>query len=141
MVLAGEHYNLVVRLLEQEIPVTLAVEVAGTYQEDRTEAYNIIAEITGVDPEIGDEIVMVGAHLDSWHSGTGATDNADGSSIVMEALRILKALDVRPRRTIRSTVLTDESGSVALTLEPRFFQRASNCLTTILRNVSLLTAR
>ena len=101
VVLAGEHYNLVVRLLEEEIPVTLAVEVAGTYQEDRTEAYNIIAEITGVDPEIGDEIVMVGAHLDSWHSGTGATDNADGSSIVMEALRILKALDVRPRRTIR----------------------------------------
>ena len=101
VVLAGEHYNLVARLLEQGIPVTLAVEVAGTYQEDNTEAYNIIAEIPGVDPEIGDEIVLVGAHLDSWHTGTGATDNADGSAIAMEALRILRALDVQPRRTIR----------------------------------------
>ena len=101
VVLAAEHYNLVARLLEQEIPVTMAVEVTGRYHEDDTNAYNVIAEIKGVDPEIGDEVVMVGAHLDSWHTGTGATDNADGSSIVMEALRILRALDVRPRRTIR----------------------------------------
>ena len=101
VVLAGEHYNLIARLLEQQIPVTMAVEVTGRYHEDDTNAYNIIAEIKGVDPEIGDEVVMVGAHLDSWHTGTGATDNADGSSIVMEALRILKALDVQPRRTIR----------------------------------------
>ena len=101
VVLAGEHYNLIARLLEQQIPVTLAVEVTGTYYDDDTNAYNIIGEIKGVDPEVGDEVVMVGAHLDSWHTGTGATDNADGSSIVMEALRILKALDVRPRRTIR----------------------------------------
>ena len=101
VVLAAEHYNLVARLLEQQIPVTLAVEVAGRYYEDNADAYNIIAEIPGVDPEIGDEVVMVGAHLDSWHAGTGATDNADGSSIVTEALRILKALDVQPRRTIR----------------------------------------
>jgi hypothetical protein len=101
VVLAAEHYNLIARLLEQEIPVTLAVEVAGRYYEDDTNAYNIIAEIKGVDSEIGDEVVMVGAHLDSWHTGTGATDNADGSSIVLESLRILKALDVQPRRTIR----------------------------------------
>jgi Zn-dependent M28 family amino/carboxypeptidase len=101
VVLAAEHYNLVARLLEQEIPVTLAVEVAGRYYEDNTNAYNVIAEIKGTDPDIGDEVVMVGAHLDSWHTGTGATDNADGSSIVMEALRILRALDVQPRRTIR----------------------------------------
>ena len=101
VVLAAEHYNLVARLLEQEIPVTMAVEVTGRYYEDDTNAYNVIAEIEGTDPEIGDEVVMVGAHLDSWHTGTGATDNADGSSIAMEALRILKALDVRPRRTIR----------------------------------------
>ncbi len=101
VVLAGEHYNLIARLLEQQIPVTMAVEVTGRYYEDDTNAYNVIAEIKGVDPEIGDEVVMVGAHLDSWHTGTGATDNADGSSIVMESLRILKALDVQPRRTIR----------------------------------------
>ena len=101
VVLAGEHYNLIARLLEQQIPVTMAVEVTGKYYEEDTNAYHVIAEIKGVDPEIGDEVVMVGAHLDSWHSGTGATDNADGSSIVMEALRILTALDVRPPLTIR----------------------------------------
>ncbi len=101
VVLAAEHYNLVARLLEQQIPVTMAVEVTGEYFEDNTNAYNVIAELGGTDPEIGDEVVMVGAHLDSWHTGTGATDNADGSSVVMEALRILKALEVRPRRTIR----------------------------------------
>ncbi len=65
VVLAGEHYNLIARLLEQQIPVTLAVEVTGRYQEDDLNAYNIIAEIKGVDLEIGDEVVMVGAHLDS----------------------------------------------------------------------------
>ncbi len=101
VVLAAEHYNLIARLLEQDIPVTMAVEVAGRYYEDDTNAYNVIAELRGTDPEIGDEVVMVGAHLDSWHTGTGATDNADGSAIAMEALRILKALGVRPRRTIR----------------------------------------
>ena len=101
VVLAAEYYNLVARLVEQQIPVTMAVEVTGRYFDDDTNAYNVVAELEGTDPEIGDEVVMVGAHLDSWHTGTGATDNADGSSIVMEALRILKALDVRPRRTIR----------------------------------------
>ncbi len=104
VVLAGEHYNLVARLLQQNIPVTLAVEVAGTYQEDNIQAYNLIAEIPGVDPEVGDEVVMVGAHLDSWHSATGATDNADGSAVAMEALRILRALDVQPRRTIQAAL-------------------------------------
>lgn len=61
----------------------------------------MIAEIKGSDPQIGDEIVMVGAHLDSWHTAEGATDNADGAAIAMEALRILKAIGAKPRRTIR----------------------------------------
>ncbi|MCH8812480.1 MAG: M20/M25/M40 family metallo-hydrolase [Gemmatimonadetes bacterium] len=128
VVLAAEHYNLVARLLEQQIPVTLAVEVAGRYYEDNTDAYNIIAEIQGVDPEIGDEVVMVGAHLDSWHTGTGATDNADGSSIVMEALRILKALDVQPRRTIRVALWGGEEQGLLGSREyvRRHFEGAEN---------------
>ena len=101
VVLAAEHYNLIVRLIEQGIPVQLAVNVESRYYTDDTNAYHVIAEIPGTDPEIGDEVVMVGAHLDSWHSATGATDNADGCSIAMEALRILTALGVEPRRTIR----------------------------------------
>ncbi|MFN8060792.1 MAG: M20/M25/M40 family metallo-hydrolase [Vicinamibacterales bacterium] len=101
VVLASEHYNLIARLLRQGVPVKLTVNVQGAFQEDDRRAYNVIADIAGADPHIGREIVMVGAHLDSWHSGTGATDNADGVSTAMEAFRILKALGVKPRRTIR----------------------------------------
>jgi Zn-dependent M28 family amino/carboxypeptidase len=64
-------------------------------------ALNVIAELPGTDPALKDEVVMIGAHLDSWHTGVGATDNADGVTTMMEALRILKAIDARPRRTIR----------------------------------------
>ena len=108
VVLSAEHYNLVARLLAQGIPVTLAVEVRARFNDDDLNTHNLIAEIAGTDPEIDDEVVMVGAHLDSWHSASGATDNADGSSVVMEALRILEALDVRPRRTIRLALWSGE---------------------------------
>ena len=69
VVLAAEHYNLIVRQIEQGIPVRLAVNIEGRYHTDDTNAYHVIAEIPGTDPEIGDEVVMVGAHLDSWHFG------------------------------------------------------------------------
>lgn len=108
VVLTGEHYNLIARLVEQGVPVELAVNVQGTFHEEDTNGYNVIAEILGVDPEIGDEVVLVGAHLDSWHSATGATDNADGSAVVMEAMRILEALGVEPRRTIRAALWSGE---------------------------------
>lgn len=101
VVVAAEHYNTISRLLERGIAVELAVEIRARFHEENTNSCNVIAEIPGVDPEIGDEVVMVGAHLDSWHSSPGATDNADGCAVAMEALRILKALGVRPRRTIR----------------------------------------
>ncbi len=101
VVLAAEHYNMIARLLEAGIPVKLGVEVQAKFFEQDRNAYNIIAEIKGTDPKIGDEVVMAGAHLDSWHTGTGATDNADGIATVIEALRILKAVGVKPRRTIR----------------------------------------
>jgi hypothetical protein len=101
IILASEHYNLVARMLQAKIPVKLAVEIQATYNEEDRNALNVIAEIPGTDNAIKDEIVMVGAHLDSWHTGTGATDNADGTTTVMEAMRILQAIGARPRRTIR----------------------------------------
>ena len=100
--LSAEHYNMIARYLDQKIPVTLRVNVQTRfYDADGGNAYNVIAELPGTDPVLKDEVVMIGGHLDSWHTGTGATDNADGSTTVMEAMRILKAIGARPRRTIR----------------------------------------
>ncbi|MBI3491226.1 MAG: M20/M25/M40 family metallo-hydrolase [Acidobacteria bacterium] len=101
--LSGEHYNMIARALErQNVPVKVRVNVQGRfYDADGGNAYNVIAELPGTDPVLKDEVVMIGAHLDSWHTGTGATDNADGSATVVEAMRILKAIGARPRRTIR----------------------------------------
>lgn len=101
VVLAAEHYNVIARSLEAGLPVTLSMQVDARFQETDRNAYNVIAELKGTDPAIGDEVVMVGAHLDSWHTGTGATDNADGVAVAMEAMRILKTIGARPRRTIR----------------------------------------
>ena len=101
VVVAAEHYNTIARLLERGIAVELAVEVKSKFHETDTNGYNVITEIPGTDPLIGDEVVMAGAHLDSWHSSPGAADNADGCAVVMEAARILMELGVKPRRTIR----------------------------------------
>jgi hypothetical protein len=104
VVLSAEHYNMIARLLESGVPVKLAIGVQSKFFEQDRNAYNIIAEIKGTDPKIGDEVVMAGAHLDSWHTGTGATDNADGVANEIEALRILKAVGAKPRRTIRIAI-------------------------------------
>ena len=101
IVLAAEHYNMVVRMLEKNVPVKLRVNMQTRFLTADTKSYNVLADIPGTDPALKDEVVLVGAHLDSWHTGTGATDNADGSAVVMEMMRILKAVGVRPRRTIR----------------------------------------
>jgi hypothetical protein len=101
IVLAAEHYNMLVRLLQGGSAPRLRVEVQSRYHEQDRNGYNVIAEIPGTDPALKDEVVLLGAHLDSWHSATGGTDNADGSAEVMEAMRILKAVGARPRRTIR----------------------------------------
>ncbi|HUU35968.1 MAG TPA: M20/M25/M40 family metallo-hydrolase, partial [Vicinamibacterales bacterium] len=108
VVLASEHYNLITTLLQQKVPVKLAVGVQATFDESDPNTYNVIAEIPGTDSALKDEIVMVGAHLDSWHTGTGATDNADGVATAIEALRILKALGVTPKRTIRVALWAGE---------------------------------
>jgi hypothetical protein len=100
--LSAEHYNLIVQMLEQNVPVKLRINLQSKYfDDDGGKAYNVLAELAGADPAVRDEVVMIGAHLDSWHTGTGATDNADGVTTVMEAMRILKVMDARPRRTIR----------------------------------------
>lgn len=100
IVLAAEHYNIVARLLERKIPVKIRVNVQ-THFTDSRDSYNVIADIPGTDPQLKDQVVMLGAHLDSWHSGTGATDNADGAVASLEAFRILKAIGAKPRRTLR----------------------------------------
>jgi carboxypeptidase Q len=100
--LAAEHYDMIVDLIKHNVPVKLRVNVQTKfYDNDNGNAYNVIAEIPGSDPVLKDEVVMIGGHLDSWHTGVGATDNADGSTTVMEAMRILKAVGAKPRRTIR----------------------------------------
>jgi hypothetical protein len=102
VVLSGEHYNMIARMLAAGIHVKLRANVQSRfYDDDGGNAYNVTAEIPGVDPAVRDEVVMIGGHLDSWHTGVGATDNADGSTTVIEAMRILKAIGARPRRTIR----------------------------------------
>jgi carboxypeptidase Q len=102
LALAGEHYNMIVDMLSRNIAVKLRVNInSHFYDDDQGNAYNVLAELPGVDPSLRDEVVMIGAHLDSWHTGTGATDNADGVTTVVEAMRIIKDAGLRPRRTIR----------------------------------------
>jgi hypothetical protein len=101
VVLAGEHYNLIARMLQRGVPVRLRISVQSRFLTADTNGYNVLAEIPGTDPSLSDEVVMLGAHLDSWHTGTGATDNADGSAAVIEAARILKTVGAQPKRTIR----------------------------------------
>ena len=100
--LSAEQYNMIALMLQHNVPVRLRVNVQSRfYDADGGNAYNVVAELPGTDPALRDEVVMIGGHLDSWHTGVGATDNADGSTTVMEAMRILKAIGARPRRTIR----------------------------------------
>jgi len=101
IVVAGEHYNLIVNALQGGTPVRLRVDLRTRFYTADTSGYNVIAEIPGTDPVLKEEVVLLGAHLDSWHEATGATDNADAAASLIEAMRILKAIDARPRRTIR----------------------------------------
>ena len=108
MMMATENFNRLMRMTKRGEKVRMKVNIHTQYHDDDLMGYNTIAEIPGVDPKLKDEIVMVGAHLDSWHASGGATDNASGSSVVMEASRIIKALDLKPRRTIRVALWSGE---------------------------------
>ncbi|MBU1822634.1 MAG: M20/M25/M40 family metallo-hydrolase, partial [Bacteroidetes bacterium] len=105
--MAPEHAQLMARLLENNIPVTIEAEVKTSFYNKLTSA-NVIAEIPGTDPALKDEVVMLGGHLDSWHGGTGATDNAAGCTVMMEAVRILQAAGLKPKRTIRIALWSGE---------------------------------
>ncbi len=109
---APEHINHIVRLLEADIPVEIEAETKTRFFDQDLNEYNVIAEIPGTDPQLEDEIVMLGAHLDSWHAATGATDNAAGSAVMMEAVRILKSIEAKPRRTIRLALWTGEEQGI-----------------------------
>ncbi|HET7186131.1 MAG TPA: M20/M25/M40 family metallo-hydrolase [Terriglobales bacterium] len=106
LVMGIEHYGRIMRLMDREVPVELEIEVKTKFYDDDAMAYNTVAEIPGADKK--DEIVMLGGHMDSWHTGTGATDNGCGVAVAMEAVRILKSLGVKPRRTIRIALWSGE---------------------------------
>ena len=99
LVVSAAQWARVARLIERKIDVLVELDVRTTFYEDDTNGYNVVAELPGGDRKA--ELVMIGAHFDSWHPGTGATDNAAGSAVMMEAIRILKATGAKPRRTIR----------------------------------------
>jgi carboxypeptidase Q len=103
-----EDYMTICRLLNAGIPVKIETDVKTEMSTKDTKGYNVIAEIKGTDPLLKDEVVMLGGHLDSWQSATGATDNAAGCSVMMEVVRILKTLGVQPRRTIRIALWNGE---------------------------------
>ena len=106
VVMRNEDYGRIARILEDGTPVELQFTIVNTIHPDGRTAYNTISEIPGSDKK--DEVVMLGGHLDSWHSATGATDNAIGCAVMMEAARILKAIGAQPRRTIRVALWSGE---------------------------------
>lgn len=106
LVLSSEQYNRLARRTLAGEPVKMAVNLQVKFHDDDLMGYNTIAEIPGTDKK--DEVVMCGAHMDSWHSGTGATDNAAGTAVCMEAVRILKALNLPLRRTVRVALWSGE---------------------------------
>lgn len=106
-VFSREHYGRIVRMLDRKAPVKLALSLSAAITEN-VKGFNVVAEIPGTDPALKDQVVMLGGHLDSWHTGTGATDNGAGCAVAMEALRILRAIGVKPRRTIRLGLWTGE---------------------------------
>ena len=103
-----EHYNRLARLLENHVPIQLELNIETKFTGDNEHGFDTVAEIPGTDPKLKSEVVMVGGHLDSWISGTGATDNGAGSVVAMEAVRILKTLGIKPRRTIRIALWSGE---------------------------------
>ncbi|OGD22501.1 MAG: hypothetical protein A2W03_08040 [Candidatus Aminicenantes bacterium RBG_16_63_16] len=127
VVIAVEHYNRIVRILQKDVPVEMEVEVQARFTADDQPGTNVVAEIPGVDKKLKAELVMLGGHFDTWHAGTGATDDGAGCAVAIEAMRILKALGVQPRRTIRMALWdAEEQGFVGSRgyVVNHFFDRA-----------------
>jgi hypothetical protein len=108
LIFSTEHYGRIARMVEKGVPVTVELDVKNTFYDNDPSSFNIVAEIPGTDPKLRDEVVMLGAHFDSWHMATGATDNAAGSAVMLEALRLIKATGLKPKRTIRIGLWTGE---------------------------------
>jgi carboxypeptidase Q len=106
IVMAAEHYARIFRIMNHNVPVEIEIEVINEFYKENLQIYNVVAEIPGTEKK--EELVMLGAHLDSWAAGTGAADNAAGCAVVMEAMRILKKLGIKPRRTIRAALWSAE---------------------------------
>jgi carboxypeptidase Q len=103
-----ESYGRIARMVAKKVAVQLELNMQNRFFAENKSSFNIIGDIPGTDPALKDEVVMIGAHFDSWHSGTGATDNGAGSGVMLEAMRLLKALNLNPRRTIRIGLWTGE---------------------------------
>jgi hypothetical protein len=108
MTMATEDYNRLVRMIKNGVTPKMTVNIQTQYHDEDLMGYNTVAEIPGTDPTLKDELVMLGGHMDSWHSSTGATDNAAGVAVAMEAARILIASGLKPRRTIRVALWSGE---------------------------------
>ncbi len=105
---SGEDYQRILRLVKAGIKVTMEADIKTQFFTDDLQGYDVVAEIPGTDKKLKDQVVMVGGHLDSWHGATGATDNGAGSAVMMETVRILKAVNFKPRRTIRIALWSSE---------------------------------
>src|SRR5580658_3539230 len=112
VVAAIESYGRLYRLTQAHAPVSVEINVETKFTGEHEHGFDTVAEIPGTDPKLKEQVVMVGGHLDSWIAGTGATDNGAGTIVAMEAVRILKALDVKPRRTIRIALWTGEEQGI-----------------------------
>lgn len=105
---SGEDFQRILRLVKAGIKVSVEADIKTQFFTDDLQGYDVVAEIPGTDKTLKDQVVMIGGHLDSWHAATGATDNAAGSAVMMEVMRILKAVDFKPRRTIRIALWSSE---------------------------------
>src|SRR6202012_4086515 len=105
---SAEDYQRILRLVKNGVKVTLDADIQTKFNDEDLQGYDVVAEIPGTDPTLKDQLVMIGGHLDSWHGATGGTDNAAGSAVMMEVMRILKAVNFQPRRTIRIALWSSE---------------------------------
>jgi hypothetical protein len=110
VVMSVEHYGRIWRMLQKNVPVRIEMDIQNKFYDEDLNSFNVVGEISGTDR--ADELVMLGAHFDSWHTGTGATDNAAGSAVMMEAMRILKATGLKMRRTVRLALWTGEEEGI-----------------------------
>jgi hypothetical protein len=106
--ISAEDYLHMLRLLRAGQKVEMEADIKTSFYDQDPQGYNVIAEIPGTDKKLKEELVIIGGHYDSWHAATGATDNAAGSAVMMEAMRILKAIDFKPKRTVRIVLWSSE---------------------------------